>query len=264
LAGRWPGSTVVLFAQGTAPAFEVASVKRSAPDARGSVVSGPTPGGFTARNVSLERIILYAYGVPQYQLAGSPDWIRAERFDITGRYPAGWRPGEVPSMVQQLLAARFRLQTHSDSRIVDGYALRLAQANGRLGPRLHSSNVDCSAFIAANGPPVMKGVDDKPVCIGVMTGEAIRVGTRPMTTLASMVSSILQQPVRDATTLTGNFDFELDWSPELTTTPGTAAAGNDKPSIFTALQEQLGLKLERMRTEVPVIVIDHVERPSED
>ncbi|HTM04957.1 MAG TPA: TIGR03435 family protein [Vicinamibacterales bacterium] len=258
------GATAVVVAQSPPRAFEVASVKRSPPDARGSVVSGPTPGGFTARNVSLERLILYAYGVNQYQLAEAPDWIRAERFDIAGRYPDDWQPGEVSSMVRQLLADRFQLKTHADSRAVDGYALRRAQATGRLGSRLQSSSTDCAELIATNGPSVVKGLDDKPVCIGFMTGEAIRVGTRPLATLASMLSSILQQPVTDATGLSGNFDFELDWSPELPATPGTAAAASDKPSLFTALQEQLGLKLERIRTDVPVIVIDHIERPSEN
>jgi uncharacterized protein (TIGR03435 family) len=252
----------VVVAQTPSPAFEVVSVKRSDPNARGSVLSGPTPGGFTARNVSVQRVMLYAYGIPEYQLAEGPAWIRAERFDIVARYPEAWKASEVPLMVRRLLADRFQLKTHSEARSVQGYELRLARTNGSLGPRLHSSNIDCAALIAAEGRTVLTGPDDKAVCNGLMMGDAIRVGTRPITTLVSMLSSIVQAPVTDGTGLTGNLDFEIDWSPELSATPGTAPVVGDKPSIFTALQEQLGLKLEGTRTEVQVFVIDRIERPS--
>ena len=129
--------------------FEVASVKRSDPDATGSVISGPTPGRFRAENVTLDRIILYGFGLRDYQLVGGPNWIRSERFDLIGTYPNAEAQSRVPEMVQGALIDRFKLRTYKETREGPAYALVLARTDGRLGPKLRRSEVTCAAFMAA-------------------------------------------------------------------------------------------------------------------
>ena len=255
----------VVTAQEPLPSFDLASVKRSNPDARGSgTVSSPAASSFTARNMSAQALILYAYGLPEYQIASDgPAWTRHERFDIVARYPEGSKPEQRRLMLQRLLAERFQLRTHSEQRRIQGYELRRARPNGSLGPRLLPSSMDCDAYAASGGQRAF-GPNETVVCAATIDPDRLRGGSRPLSLLASMLSRTLHSPVADATGLIGSFDFVVEWAPDLTATPGAQIPTGDKPSLFTALQEQLGLKLEGVRTPVQVLVIDRIERPSDN
>jgi uncharacterized protein (TIGR03435 family) len=125
------------------PAFDVATVKHSRPDATGMLITGPRPGSFATQNAPLERIIMYAFGMRQEQLAELPSWARTERFDIVGKYPPGQHTPnarDVSRMVQALLTERFHIQTHTEMREGATFDLVLARRDGRLGPRLKQTD----------------------------------------------------------------------------------------------------------------------------
>jgi uncharacterized protein (TIGR03435 family) len=243
-------------------------VKRSDPSTRGSSLSGPTPSGFSAHNVPLDRVIQYAYGIPEYRIDGGPAWIRSDRFDILGKYPPGWMPVDVPLMVRALLAERFHLKARPETRPIQGYALRLARSDGRLGSRLRPSAVtDCQTYLAearAAGRSVAAGANGTFTCNGVIMGDALHAGTRTIGNLAAMLTAVVRQPVTDHTGLTGMYDFDLEWSPELTATPGVAPVPGDRPSVFTAVQEQLGLKLDGEPSSADFLVVESVDPPMAD
>jgi uncharacterized protein (TIGR03435 family) len=171
-------------------------------------------------------------------------------------------------MVRALLIDRFKLRYHVDRRDEDGYVVTLARRDGRLGPKLHVSPVDCPARLAAlrqkqDVPPQPPGT----VECGIRNGPGvINFGCMPMSRLVQMLSNQTGKQVVDHTGLTGNFDVELEWSLESTgalraNTNEQAPTPVDAPSIFTAVQEQLGLKLEPGKAPVDHLIIDSIERP---
>jgi uncharacterized protein (TIGR03435 family) len=270
------------------PAFEVASVKpNKAGDGR--ILFRMQPGGrFTATNVPLRELIRVAYGIQNTQLVGGPDWIGSERFDIVAKAEGdippsgpGGPPGPMQMMIRALLADRFKLTVHNETRELPIYSLVVARADGRLGPQLRASQVDCAAVIAAarargGPPPAPPQPGERPTC-GIFGGLGrVAAGSVPTAQLAMMLSQQAGRIVVDRTGLTGMFDFDLQWTPEQLPqrAPGTPADqplrinGADidpnGPSIFTAVQEQLGLKLEAQRGPVEVLVIDSVEPPTPD
>ena len=208
------------------PAFEVASVK---PSQRGSSGGGITPGptGLTARNVTLLFCIRIAYDVQDYQVAG-PDWISTEQYDIAAKTGAPVQQDQLRLMLQTLLAERFKLVMHREQRTRSVYQLVV----GNNGPKLTPAKPDESSGITAD--------------IGHLT-----LSAASMPVLARRLSQQLHEPVLDATGLTGTYDFTLDWA-QNDSVPG--------PSLFTAVQEQLGLKLETKKVPVDVLVIDHAEK----
>ena len=258
-----------LAAQSDARRFEVASIKPSPPDGQsGMGISGPAPEQFRTVNAPLERIILYAFGRRDYQLVGAPDWIRSERFDITAKYPANHSPAQVPAMVRALLEDRFKLKTHAETREGPVYALVLAREDRKLGPDLKRPDVDCEAELAkATG---LRTINPGTPCSAVTYGEGldrlIWGGNRTMAQLAAMLAAPAGRDVLDRTGLTGTFDARLRWRPDagLTTAPDAQLTPNVGVSLFTAVQEQLGLKLESARAPIEVLVIDAVERPTPD
>jgi uncharacterized protein (TIGR03435 family) len=232
-----------------APAFEVASIK---PNTSGSSdfnitgfgTSGPRPSQFAAKNAALDRIITIAFGVRDEQLINLPGWTHTERFDIVARYPSAtpYNPRNVEGMLRSLLADRFALQAHHETRDLHAYDLVLARRDRQLGPFLRPST-ETSRVVAAPG---VIGAHDVPLGVLVLT-----------------LSSIVQRLVVDRTGLTGAYDFELRWTPE-GPAAAVASANSDSPSIFTAIEEQLGLRLQSAKAPVAVVVIDHVERPTPD
>jgi uncharacterized protein (TIGR03435 family) len=256
--------------------FEVASVKPNNSGDTGSGLSGPTPGGFTTTNAPLDWIIGYAFGVRDDQMVGLPAWVHSDRFDIVGKYPSGQplTPSSVPGMVQALLTERFGLRTHREMREGAVYALVLARRDGKPGPKLKPNTVDCAAYLAqkrAAGERVSSTPYGKvPQCAPmIMSNQYIRASVRPITALASAIAGRVGRPVIDQTGLAGNFDFDLQWSATLSALPAPDASAplpqpDEGVSLFTALQEQLGLKLEAVRGPVEVVVIDHVEAPTPD
>jgi uncharacterized protein (TIGR03435 family) len=270
------------------PTFEVASVR---PNTSGSnqVSIGMQPGGrFNAVNIPLVILIRSAYRLQDSQLVGASDWIETERYDITAKADRDLPP-PVPTgppstgmlMLQSLLEERFKLKVHREVREQPIYALVAAQSPARLGPNLAQSNVDCQAAADANRktpppPAAPPKPGERPRCGTHMGFGDIRGGARPMTLLAGMLAQVVQRSVVDRTGLTGAFDFDLRWTPDTLPRrpPGTppdqpfrmngVEIDPNGPSIFTALQEQLGLKLEATRGPVEVLVVDHIERPTPD
>jgi uncharacterized protein (TIGR03435 family) len=257
-------NAVPVRAQESAPAFEGASVRENKSGGAGTNfdIKGDR---FTAINATLRELIRVAYQIRDLQIAEAPDWIDSARFDIIAKAFEPLKMGVFPPHLRLLLADRFGLKVHNESRETSIYALVVARRDGTLGPSLRPVDVDrCpeamaqAAARARSGQPAFAPVPgQRMTCglgysVGVLTGGSISLAP-----LAQRLSPIVGRVVIDRTDLTGKFDFELKWAQD----PTADAAG---PSIFTALQEQLGLKLESARGPVEVLVIDHVERPTPD
>jgi len=230
-----------VLAQSPAPtAFEVVSVRENTSASGVSSLSGPRPGRFTVVNMPLRFIALEAFGVLDHQLIGMPAWTETTRFDITAAFPDGgvpardWRP-----MLQKVLADRFGLAVHRETREGAAYDLVMARRDGALGPQL----------VRASG-----GCETPPACTLVVNRQSLIARTQPIEKVTPALQSLSGRPVVDRTGLTGTFDIDMKWS----------ASGDDGPSLFTALQEQLGLKLEPSRAPFEVVVIDAIRRPTPD
>jgi uncharacterized protein (TIGR03435 family) len=253
----------------TPPAFEVATVK---PNKSGTTQAniGMPPNGVNFVNLPLRGIIQLAYGINQpSKLAGVPDWAVTERYDISARAAGPVTQEERRLMLQALLADRLKLVARLEKREVSVLALMLARNDGKLGKSLVESK-GCIGRGNAAGKEAGPAGAQKPVC-GPQTGgpgRLILIGT-PIPQFTSLLALMLQRTVVDKTGLTGSFDIELTYTPEQpipagVNIPGPAADPNG-PSIYTALREQLGLKLESQKDQEEVLVIDHVERqPSEN
>ncbi len=265
------------------PVFEAASIKPN--------MSGPTSmqwafqgRRFTARYVTLKALISTARGVVErpladYQISGGPRWLESDRFDVVATAPGipdsprGTFPAPVLAMLRGLLEERFRLQTHYETKELPLLALVLARRDGTLGPHMRRRTVDCVTAQAAARearnlfdptPP------DHRACGGrVGPGNLIATGAT-MTNIASGLARLvpgINRIVVDRTGLTGTFDVDLSWNVETTAdNQGVSLPPPDTnaPSLFTALQEQLGLRLESTRGPVDILVIDHAEPPTPD
>lgn len=267
---------------GARPTFEVASVKPNR-SGDGRVGIGMQPGGrFTATNVPLRTLIRLAYQLQDFQIVGAPGWIATDRFDINAKAegdvppaPLGGPPGPMQFMMQSLLAERFNLKVHTERRDMPIYALALARNDRALGPQLRPAAVDCAAMMAARRgggpppPPLQPG--ERPQC-GMRIGPGQMAGGGfPLSQLANTLSSFVQRVVVDRTELTGTFDLDFTWTPDQLPqgppppgAPPLPPIDPNGPSIFTALQEQLGLKLESTRGPVEVLVVDSVSQPTPD
>jgi uncharacterized protein (TIGR03435 family) len=251
-------ASTVVAGQSPAPRFEVASVKRNASNAPGFTLT-PVGGRFVATNVPLRFIIMAAFRIPAYRLDGGPGWINSERYDIQAT-PSAASAWQWPEMLRALLFDRFKLATHTERRSIQGFALVLARSDGRLGERLRRSDVLCDTPQTPAEPRPFNPTTLAPCGQAVGSDHSLRMNTLPFALLASELTQRVGAPVEDRTGLEGNFVIELDWAPDR---PGAPAPG-DGVVLFTALQEQLGLRLQRERVDVDVVVIDRVERPTED
>jgi len=245
-----------------APAFEVASVKPNLGFA-GTQMWGALPSGrFVATNTPLRLLIQSAYALSRDRLVGGPDWIQTERFDILASAPAGTPESRMRTMLQTLLADRFKLVLRKESRAMATYSLVIAPDNRRIATALARS-ADCEALREQLKPLVSK--PGQPVCswhVMRQPGSVMstyKSGGVDLNEFALWLSSRVGRPVIDHTGFDAVFEFELSWLPVETS---AVASANDGPSLFTALQEQLGLKLEPSRGPVEVLVIDSVERPT--
>jgi uncharacterized protein (TIGR03435 family) len=232
----------------TPAAFEVVSVKPSAPESRGMTAS-TDPGRFTARNATLEFLIQVAYRVREDQVSGGPKWMDSERYDVVATTVGSPTEDESRQMLQRMLAERFQLKAHRESREANIYQLTVAKGGLKVRP--------------ANAA---EGRSRASMARGKITGQQIS-----MPQLADMLSHALGQTVLDATGVKETFDVKLEWAPgesePVLTKPGvapqaTAPAETTGPSIFGALQEQMGLKLEARKATVEVLAVDAAERPS--
>jgi uncharacterized protein (TIGR03435 family) len=252
-------------AQSPSPAFEVASIK---PNRSSNAAGGFTTGGgrWQMVNKPIQSLILSAYPTVTFEIVGAPDWVTSEMYDVTAKAAGNPSDEQMMLMLRSLLAERFKFAAHYQKVERPAYALVVANKDRTLGPQLRRATVDCAALVAANPTPGQNGrpalplaSNGAPVCTYMLSGPLIVSGGRPIATLTGTLTSIVGRVVIDKTELAGNYEFTLRYSQS-----GVAAASGNAPSIFTALQEQLGLKLEPQRTEVDVVVIDHIERPTED
>jgi uncharacterized protein (TIGR03435 family) len=221
-------------------AFEVASIKLHAP---GSGGGHSTPGRFVGA-FSITSLIWMAYGVETSQELVRPEWADTLFLDINAKMPEGARKEQIPGMLQTLLANRLRLTVHQESRILPVYQLQV----GKAGPKM--KEVDPSKFI-----------DE------ILRSPRFLRGHFTMPRLASLLTQTLDRRVSDATGLKAIYDVNLQWTPlEANVPSGTGEApqplspASDHPSLFQAIEQQLGLKLESGRAPAKIIVVDHVER----
>jgi uncharacterized protein (TIGR03435 family) len=263
--------------------FDIASVKQNR-TGNGPMGLRPTPSGLTATNLTLKMLIRQAYDIQDYEIIGGPAWINEDRWDVLAKAEG---VGDVESTLlkfRSLLVDRFKLVTHNEQREMQAYALSLARSDGELGDKLRRSDVDCAALAKARGadaPPVLPKPGGIPECGMYMmmapTTAALRGGGQPFASLVRGLGQFMARPIVDRTGLTGTYSIDLTFAADRSLVPGFAPPGGlppglgvndqpvtDVPSLFTAVQEQLGLKLDSMRMPVDVLVIDSVERPTED
>jgi uncharacterized protein (TIGR03435 family) len=236
------------------------------------------------------------------QILNAPNWIYSERYDIVAKAEENVAPDQFPELIKSLLVDRFKLAAHTENRDFQVFALVLARNDGKLGPGLRPASTECAAIIAARGRgagpgrpggpggpgaggpggpggpgaagrgPIAPPEPGQPMPCGMMRfgpGNLVSGGT-PIEAVATNLTPWVNRIVVDKTGLTGPYEFDLKWTPEQLPQggpggpPGAPPIDPNGPSIFTAVQEQLGLKLESTKAPVDVLVIDHVEQPVPD
>jgi uncharacterized protein (TIGR03435 family) len=236
----------------SAQAFDAVSIKLSAPEARGGGFN-LSPGHLNAKNQSLRDLVEFGWDLKDYQVSGGPSWVESEHYEVIATFPAATSSADRARMMQAMLADRFGLVVRHDSKEVSGYALIAAKG----GPKLHAPG------------------NEEP---GMMLGRSRATGQRTLTAtsqtianLASILSDVMGRPVEDRSGVDGKFDFSMSWTPDAVD-GGTGVKGGKAlppadddqpgPTIFTALQETLGLKLESAKVKVPTVEIEKAEKPS--
>ena len=286
--------------QTPAPKFEVASIKVSDPKAPGPLgqipIVRPQGGGrLSATNVSLRLLIRMSYGLQEFQIVGGPAWQASQKFDIVAKGEDGATTEQLMPMVKSLLAERFKLKTHTEMREMPISTLLVARDDGRLGPNLKASTADCASAqaqaeqrkraeaILKGGPAAVADArpkpGDPPTC-GIApfgsaaNGAGLRATGQTLVPVVQLLTQAIGRQVYDKTGLTGLYDYELTFDPEVmlriasqagvNLPPGANLPPSDSPSLLTAIREQLGLKIENDKGPVEVLVIDSVEMPMPD
>jgi uncharacterized protein (TIGR03435 family) len=242
-----------------APAFEVASVKHAppSPDNQLRVMMGGDAGRVNYSNVTLRNIMTRAYNVKNSQITG-PDWLNSDRYDIVAKLPPDTPREQIPLMLQTLLEDRFKLALHREKKVMPVYAL----VAGKNGAKLKEAE-------AVTGMRVSMGPKGRQLA-----------GKVTLAQLCDMLSNWLDRPVLDVTEIKGIYDIDLEWTDDnqrgMMFGPGGGGRpegpegkrppeSSEGPSIFTAVQEKLGLRLEARKSEVDILIVDHAERaPSEN
>ena len=241
---------VTALARAQAPAFEAATVKRN-PGQVGMETLFQA-GAFRAQNHTVRELARYAYQMQTFRIVGGPDWLHNLRFDVTGKAEGPTTRANLSAMLRTLLTERFKLAVHHETRQMPIYALVTARDDRRLGPQLRPGS---ASTCRASGPSWLPNELTRCGALlqnpGMFTGRSVT-----LTQLTTEMSQNLDRLVVDKTGLTGPFDLDLKWDAGL--------ADTATPALFTALREQLGLKLDAQRGPVEVLVIDSVERPSEN
>jgi uncharacterized protein (TIGR03435 family) len=262
------------------PAFDVTSVKpNNAGSGQIGLLSAPG-GGWRATNVTLGMLVRVSYQLQDSQIIGGPKWLFSDRFDVLGSGTAPGREGTMLAKLQALLADRFSLVTHTEKRDLPMYKLSLARRDGKIGPKMQLSTADCPV----PPPPFGRG---NPLPPGPMPQAQVQRcgmtigpgrfagGNVSMPQLAANLSRIVGGMVVDTTKLAGNYELTLEYAPDPNMGGRSDFQGLPPPlvperppidglSIFSALQEQLGLKLESTKGPVDVLVIDGAEQPTPD
>ena len=257
------------------PEFEVASIKLNKSASFGGMLR-PGPGGhFSAANIPLQLLITFAYNIKDFQLSGAPPWMASERYDIEAK--AEGNPGfdGMRQLIQTLFEDRLQFKFHRETKDLPIYALVVAKAG-----KLHPAEGDCGP--PPNGPPLAPAPGKMPTFCGgfLMLPGHLNGQKVTIEQFLDPLSRFTGRTVLDKTNLTGKYDISVEYTPEqgqFQSPPGGAPPGGappgmpslppidpNGPSLFTAIQEQLGLKLESQKGPVEMIVIDHIERPSEN
>jgi len=286
----------------SALAFEVASIKPNN-SGDGRVMLGNQPGRFTATNVTLRMLIRNAYQLQDFQISGGPGWLNSDHFDIVAKIdPAvqeaiaaarggigraafpGQGPNALQLMIRSLLADRFKLVAHHETKEQTIYALVVARTDGKLGPALKKSDIDCAALMAsarargqAAPPPTGPPQPGQRMPCAVRIGpDNLSASAGTLAQFAQSLGTFVGRIVVDQTGLTGGYDIDLTWTPDQMPQRAAGTPGGQPvringvdidpngPSIFTAVQEQLGLKLDSQKGPVEMLVIDRAERPVEN
>ena len=262
------------------PVFEVASVKPNK-FADNRVMLFQPGGRFTATNVPVRQLIANAYDMQMFRVQGGPSWIGSDGYDIQAKAEGGGdlNAERLAPMLRAMLAERFKLVAHTETRELPVFVLLRSRSDQQLGPNVRPAAVDCQAIFAARrggGPPPAPPQAGERLQCGIrMSPNGMEVGGMPMAQVVRVLSQQVGRVVIDKTGITGNVDLKLEFAPDFQGRGGGPLDGpvgggggvgvtTDAPSIFTALQEQAGLKLESERAPVEVLVIDSIERPSED
>jgi len=267
-------------AQQTPPStFEVATLKVNKSRNSGQSIRRMPGGRVTATNMPVRRLVEFVYQLQPFQVVESPSWMATERVDLVAKLegaPAFQPPGSPTDpyllALRALIVDRFTLKTHRAMREQDIYALVMAKPGGAPGPALKTSADDCEALMAkiSRGEipiPPPRGANEIPLCGMRGRPDSLRAGGTPMTQFANFLAGRTGRMVVDRTGLAGSWDFTLTFAVDRSLLPPGADApppDPDAPSFFTAIQEQLGLKLEGTKGPVDVLVIDSAEHLTED
>jgi uncharacterized protein (TIGR03435 family) len=243
----------IALAQTPRPAFEVASIKKRTEPMNGADFQDRQGGRLHVANNPIANVIRNAYGIRPFQLIGAPDWVDSDRYDIEAKGPGTAGHKEMMLMVQSLLADRFAMQAHFETREMPGYTLTVA----RGGPKMSLiSPEDCVPFDSTKpNAGAAPNVCGSSLCCK----DGWHATHISMPAVARLLSTLMQGPVVDRTGIKGTFDVRLQWSNDLTPQDNPADA---LPSIYAALRETLGLELKSGRGPAEVLVIDHIERPT--
>lgn len=257
-------------------AFDVVSIKPRTGDRVAGGAS--TPDRFVRADATLRDLIRYAYDIQEFQIEGGPSWMASSRFEVNARAasaPSG--PDGMRALVRRLLADRFALRARIESREMPRYDMVVARTDGRLGEKLHRSATDCDALMTSGSP----SADDRARCDVRFRPKMETDGGRPriasmtlslqgvrLARLATLLQNEVARVVVDRTGLDGTFDLDLEFAPtgrfRPVGLPGPSSPASDGPPLLTAVQEQLGLKLESVRGPVTVLVIESAELPMPD
>jgi uncharacterized protein (TIGR03435 family) len=240
------------------PTFDVVSVKPNKSSDGGNRWGRHPGGGWFMVNMAASFLIRQAYPTKADEIVGAPAWVTSERFDVDARATFVPTVEQERQMLRALLAERFKLAAHYETQERPIYNLVIARADGRAAPQLRRIDTDCTTYkrpIAAAAPKPNPG---EAVACGFRMSSggtmlSLVSGGRSMESLSEIISGYAGRPILDKTGLTGYYAFTLEFS-----------GVTDGESVFTALQEQLGLKLEPARGPLDVVVIDHIERPTEN
>jgi uncharacterized protein (TIGR03435 family) len=224
--------------------FDAVSIRESVPSATTAGAMRLVPNGdIRVEHMPVSTIIAVAHRLDSYRVVDAPDWIASTYYDILAKANAATTRDDTLAMMRAMLAERFKLAAHHETRPLPGFAMVRAS---RLGPRLQPSKVNCEEN--PRGPRCSESA---------ITSNSLRVFGSPIANVITIVAGVVRAPILDKTNLVGTFDVDLQWSRD-------ASPTDDTPVMPTALQEQLGLRLQREQVPTDVLVIDHVERPSEN
>jgi|SRR5580658_898454 uncharacterized protein (TIGR03435 family) len=236
------------------PVFEVMTIKPSPPDEQGKLF-GVRGGGFLTVNTTLMDLIKFAYGVQDKQVADLPDWASSQKYDLNGKpdIPGTPNPDQLRHMVQQMLADRFQLKFHEDKKEMSAYVLFVAKGGEKMEKAAPDSGALPGLFFRGLGVLTVRNATMEDFC-------------------HLMQSAVLDRPVVDETELQGRYNFLLKWTPDESQfggmgikVPPPSDAADAPPPLYTAITEQIGLRLEAMsKAPVKVLVIDHVDHPSDN